>query len=54
MDENQHVAESAKAAGIRSWIVPGGATGLESAADAGPDLVLTSFEELLQRIPRPA
>ena len=42
---------SAKAAGIPAWIVPGGATGRESAEDAGPDLVLGSFEELLTRIP---
>lgn len=42
---------TAKAAGMRVWIVPGGAAGLESAADAGPDLVLKSFQELMERIP---
>jgi phosphoglycolate phosphatase len=42
-----------RAAGIPVWLVPGGATGRESAADAGPDRILTGFPELLDRIPGP-
>lgn len=42
---------TARAAGIPVWLVPGGATGRESAADAGPDKVLTGFAELLELLP---
>lgn len=42
---------TAQAAGIPVWLVPGGATGRESAADAGPDKVLTGFTELLELLP---
>ena len=42
---------TARAAGIRVWLVPGGATGQESATAAGPDRVLTGFAELLDLLP---
>lgn len=42
---------TAKAAGLPVWIVPGGATGLESAASAGPDRVLDRFEDMLELLP---
>jgi len=42
---------TAKAAGMPAWLVPGGASGHESPLDAGPDLVLKNFQELLERIP---
>ena len=42
---------TAKAAGIAVWLVPGGATGQESATAAGPDRVLTGFAELLELLP---
>jgi 2-phosphoglycolate phosphatase len=40
--------KTAKAAGMTCWLVPGGAAGQESAEAAGPDRVLTGFDELLQ------
>lgn len=39
------------AAGVRVWVVPGGAAGQESAAAAGPDRVLGGFDELLDLLP---
>ncbi len=42
---------TARAAGIPVWLVPGGATGQEDAASAGPDRVLTGFGELLDLLP---
>jgi phosphoglycolate phosphatase len=42
---------TAQAAGVPVWLVPGGAAGLESAAAAGPDRVLTGFSELLDLLP---
>lgn len=42
---------TAKAAGIPVWLVPGGAAGMESATDAGPDRVLDQFADLLQLLP---
>jgi phosphoglycolate phosphatase len=42
---------TAKAAGLPVWIVPGGATGLESAAGAGPDRVLHHFQDMLDLLP---
>lgn len=41
----------ARAAGLPVWLVPGGATGKESPAAAGPDRMLTGFEELLDLLP---
>jgi phosphoglycolate phosphatase len=41
-----------RAAGLPVWLVLGGAAGLESAADAGPDLVLAAFAELFDLLPR--
>jgi phosphoglycolate phosphatase len=48
--------QTARAAGVRVWLVPGGATGTESAAAASPDRVLRGFAELLELLPgvRPA
>jgi phosphoglycolate phosphatase len=43
--------ETAKAAGVAVWLVPGGATGIDSAANAGPDRVLKGFGELLELVP---
>jgi len=43
--------ETAKAAGIRVFLVLGGASGEESAIAAGPDRVLTGFAELLELLP---
>lgn len=43
--------QTAKAAGVRVWLVPGGATGRESATAAGPDRVLTGFAEVAELIP---
>jgi phosphoglycolate phosphatase len=43
--------ETARAAGVPAWIVPGGAAGEEEARAAGPDRVLTAFTELLQLLP---
>ncbi|OWK43621.1 HAD family hydrolase [Fimbriiglobus ruber] len=40
-----------KAAGVTTWIVPGGATGKESVADAGPDRILRGFKDLLDLLP---
>jgi len=45
--------ETARAAGIPVWLVPGGALGVESAAAAGPDRVLGGFAELLELLPAP-
>ena len=42
---------TAKAAGVPVWLVLGGASGHESATDAGPDRVLTGFAELLELLP---
>ena len=42
---------TAKAAGIPVWLVPGGAGGRESAADAGPDRQLAAFADLLALLP---
>ena len=42
---------SARAAGLPAWIVPGGAAGKESAADARPDRLLKGFGELLDLLP---
>ena len=41
---------TAKAAGIPVWLVPGGASGLESATAAGPDRQLAAFTDLLTLI----
>ncbi|HEX4611731.1 MAG TPA: HAD hydrolase-like protein [Urbifossiella sp.] len=41
----------ARAAGVPVWLVPGGATGKESPAAAGPDRMLTGFAELLTLLP---
>ena len=35
-----------KAAGIVTWLVPGGATGREDPIAAGPDRVLRDFDEV--------
>src|SRR5262245_31170929 len=43
--------QTGKTAGVPVWIVPGGATGDEAAADAGADKVLTGFAELLKLLP---
>jgi phosphoglycolate phosphatase len=43
--------QTAKAAGVPVWLVPGGATGVAEAAAAGPDRVLTGFAELLELLP---
>jgi phosphoglycolate phosphatase len=45
---------TARRAGIPVWIVPGGATGLESPESAGPDKILTRFEDLLVLLPEPS
>jgi phosphoglycolate phosphatase len=45
--------QTARAAGITVWLVPGGATGIESAAAAGPDRVLSGFADLLDLLPAP-
>jgi 2-phosphoglycolate phosphatase len=42
---------TARAAGVAVWLVPGGATGQESAAAAGPDRVLAAFTDLLRLLP---
>jgi phosphoglycolate phosphatase-like HAD superfamily hydrolase len=42
---------TAQAAGVTVWLVPGGATGQESATAAGPDRVLGGFTELLALLP---
>lgn len=42
--------ETAKAAQMRVWIVPGGATGQHSAESAGPDRMLKSFTEILELV----
>lgn len=39
-----------KAAGLQVWLVEGGATGRESAVEAGPDRVLARFTELSELI----
>ena len=43
--------QTGKAAGVPVWLVPGGATGVEAAAAAGADRVLTGFAELLDLLP---
>jgi 2-phosphoglycolate phosphatase len=43
--------QTGKAAGVPVWLVPGGATGEESATAAGPDKVLSGFAELLELLP---
>ena len=43
--------QTARAAGVPVWLVPGGAAGQEDAAAAGPDRVLTGFGDLLILIP---
>jgi 2-phosphoglycolate phosphatase len=45
---------TAQAAGITVWLVPGGATGTESARDAGPNRVLTGIAEMLALLPTQA
>jgi 2-phosphoglycolate phosphatase len=42
---------AARAAGMAVWLVPGGASGQESATAAGPDRVLSNFEELMKVLP---
>ena len=42
---------TARAAGVPVWLVPGGASGLESATAAGPDRVLGGFADLLELLP---
>ena len=42
---------TARAAGMVVWLVPGGATGQESAAATEPDRVLTGFAKLLELLP---
>ena len=42
--------ETAKAAGMPVWIVPGGASGRHSAEAAGPDRMLKEFREILDLI----
>ena len=41
---------TAKAAGMRVWLVTGGATGQESATAAGPDRTLNAFADILQLV----
>ena len=41
----------ARAAGLPVWLVPGGASGKESPAAAGPHRMLTGFAELLDLLP---
>lgn len=41
----------ARAAGVPVWLVPGGASGKESPAAAGPHRMLTGFAELLELLP---
>ncbi|HVK17047.1 MAG TPA: HAD-IA family hydrolase [Fimbriiglobus sp.] len=43
---------AARAAGVPVWLVLGGAAGLESAEDSGPDRVLGSFAELANLLPK--
>ena len=43
--------ETARGAGLPVWLVPGGATGEESARSASPDRVLASFTQLLELLP---
>ena len=43
--------QTAKAASVPVWLVPGGATGQESATNAGPDRVLKDFGELVELLP---
>ncbi|MBN9519110.1 HAD family hydrolase [bacterium] len=43
----------ARAAGVTVWLVPGGATGKEPPAAAGPDRMLTGFAELIELLPMP-
>jgi 2-phosphoglycolate phosphatase len=41
---------TAKAAGIPVWLVPGGATGTDSATAAGPDRCLAEFADILTHV----
>jgi 2-phosphoglycolate phosphatase len=43
---------TAQAAGVKVWLVLGGAAGEESATAAGPDRVLSGFAELLELLPK--
>lgn len=43
---------TAQAAGLPVWLVPGGASGKESAVSAGPNRVLRGFTELLTLLPK--
>lgn len=43
--------ETARAAGVPVWLVPGGAVGVEAAVAAGPDRVLNGFSQLLELLP---
>jgi 2-phosphoglycolate phosphatase len=43
--------QTARAAGLPVWLVPGGAPGWEQAVAAGPDRVLSGFAELLELLP---
>jgi len=43
--------QTGKAAGVPVWLVPGGAVGMEAAQAAGPDKVLTGFDQLLDLLP---
>ena len=58
-DETVYVGDMAvdvhagKAAGLVVWLVQGGATGRESAVDAGPDKILQRFEELRELLTPP-
>jgi 2-phosphoglycolate phosphatase len=45
--------QTAQAAGVTVWLVPGEAAEEESAIAAGPDRVLTEFAELLTLLPEP-
>ena len=38
----------ARAAGVPVWLLPGGAAGHESAAEARPDRILKEFDQLLE------
>lgn len=42
--------ETARAAGMRVWIVPGGAAGQQSVEAAKPDRMLSRFQEILELI----
>lgn len=42
--------DTAKAAGIPVWLVPGGATGTEAPTAAGPDRILVAFTDILSLV----